>query len=463
LTGFRQEFYSCLTARADALFELCDAVLCTDGPVVSLPELSLAGVHRRGHGALYDGLAAGRIDIARLRMALTGLELPRGADRQVRIAIDVTPWPRPDAETSAERLHCHRYCRCDGVRQTIPGWPYSVAAAIGSGRSSWTAPLDVVRVGPADDVTDVTAAQIRDLIHRLRQAGQLLPDDPPVLIVLDSGYDVVRLTWLLADLPVHLLGRIRADRVMYGRPGPRRGERPGRQPRHGQQFKFADPSTHHPAEQETTSTHDRFGAVQAHAWGRLHPTLERRGAWAEHAGQLPIVEGTIIHVAVDHLPGDRAPKPLWLWFGHPDAATVELTVLWRTYLRRFDIEHTFRFSRRHWVSPRPRTPEQADRWAWLILVAYNQLRLARGLTEDLRLPWEKALPPDKLTPGRVRRGFRRIRRAAGIPASAPKAAYPGPGRPKGRTSTPAPRHTVGKKTRKTDEPSHSRSGKKQTG
>jgi hypothetical protein len=78
---------------------------------------------------LYDGLAAGRIDIARLRMALTGLELPRGADRQVRIAIDVTPWPRPDAETSAERLHCHRYCRCDGVRQTIPGWPYSVAAA----------------------------------------------------------------------------------------------------------------------------------------------------------------------------------------------------------------------------------------------------------------------------------------------------------------------------------------------
>ena len=193
----------------------------------------------------------------------------------------------------------------------------------------------------------------RDLIHRLRQAGQLLPDDPPVLIVLDSGYDVVRLTWLLADLPVHLLGRIRADRVMYGRPGPRRGERPGRQPRHGQQFTFADPSTHHPAERETTSTHDRFGAAGAHAWGRLHPTPARRGTWAEHAGQLPIVEGTIIHVAVDHLPGDRAPKPLWLWFSHPDAATVELTLLWRTYLRRFDIEHTFRFSRRHWVSPAP--------------------------------------------------------------------------------------------------------------
>ena len=122
--------------------------------------------------------------------------------------------------------------------------------------------------------------------------------------------------------------------------------------------------------------------------GGIWVTEPQPQPWAEHAGQLPIVEGTIIHVAVDHLPGDRAPKPLWLWFGHPDAATVELTLLWRTYLRRFDIEHTFRFFTQTpgFTRARPRTPEQADRWAWLILVAYNQLRLARRLTEDLRLP-----------------------------------------------------------------------------
>src|SRR3979490_1360093 len=77
-----------------------DAVLCTGGPVAALPEFSVAGVHRRGHGALYDGLAAGRIDIARLRMALSGLELPRGADRQVRIANQCNPLPRPKPEQS---------------------------------------------------------------------------------------------------------------------------------------------------------------------------------------------------------------------------------------------------------------------------------------------------------------------------------------------------------------------------
>ena len=63
LGRFRREFYGCLTARADALFELADAVLCADGPVRSLVELSLVGEHRRGHGALYDALACGQLDI----------------------------------------------------------------------------------------------------------------------------------------------------------------------------------------------------------------------------------------------------------------------------------------------------------------------------------------------------------------------------------------------------------------
>lgn len=382
LRAFRQELYDCLTARSDALFELADAVLCSDGPVVSVPELSLTAPHRRGHGAMYDALACGGIDSDRLRRALAELELPRGTDRQLTVAIDVTPWPRPDAECSPERLHCHRQCRCDGVRQTVPGWPYSVAAALGAGRSSWTAPLDALRLGPADDVTETTAGQIRKLWHRLRQAGQLRPEDPPVLIVLDSGYDLIRLSWLVRDLPVRLLGRIRSDRVMYTPPGARRGTRPGRQPRHGQQFTFTDPATWHAAQQETTSTHQRFGTVHAAAWARLHPKLERRGAWRHHPGPLPTVEGTIIHVAVEHLPGNRTPKPLWLWCSHPEA-TVDLDQLWRAYLRRFDIEHTFRFCKQTLglTRPRLRTPQQADRWVWLVLATYTQLRLARDCPE----------------------------------------------------------------------------------
>jgi hypothetical protein len=100
LAAFRWEWYGSLTRWPDALFELCDAVLCAPGPVTSLPELSLAGVHRRGHGSTYAALADGRLDVDRLRTALAGLELPRGSDGQLRVAVDVTPWPRPDAAAS---------------------------------------------------------------------------------------------------------------------------------------------------------------------------------------------------------------------------------------------------------------------------------------------------------------------------------------------------------------------------
>src|SRR6201989_2185387 len=86
LSRFRRDFHACLTARGDELFELADAVLCADGPVRILAGLSLAAEHRRGHGALYDAVNHGRIDIGRLRRSLAGLALPRGADGRLGVA-----------------------------------------------------------------------------------------------------------------------------------------------------------------------------------------------------------------------------------------------------------------------------------------------------------------------------------------------------------------------------------------
>ena len=134
LAGFRREFYACLTARADALFELTDAVLCADGPVTSLVELTLTAEHRRGHGAMYDALNAGQVEPARLRRSLASLPLPRVGGRIV-LAVDVSPWLRPDAATSADRLFCHVYGRAKNNAQLIPGWPYSFVAALETGRT----------------------------------------------------------------------------------------------------------------------------------------------------------------------------------------------------------------------------------------------------------------------------------------------------------------------------------------
>ena len=110
-----------MTARADALFELTDAVLCADGPVRSLVELTLVAEHRRGHGAMYDALDHGQVEIGRLRRTLTSLPLPRAADGRIVLAVDVSPWLRSDAPTSADRLFCHVYGRGPRQSQRIPG------------------------------------------------------------------------------------------------------------------------------------------------------------------------------------------------------------------------------------------------------------------------------------------------------------------------------------------------------
>ncbi len=169
LSQFRRSFYQSLERRADALFELAEAVLCADGPVSSLVALSLCPEFRRGHGGLYDALAGGRIAAEPLQDALIAA-LPQQAP--LLFAVDVTPYPRPDAECSPERGHCYAACRCDGTRKTIPGWNYSWVVGVWWGTSSWTAPVDVCRLAPDDDLVVVTAAQVGALVGRLAAEGR---------------------------------------------------------------------------------------------------------------------------------------------------------------------------------------------------------------------------------------------------------------------------------------------------
>lgn len=170
----------------------------------------------------------------------------------------------------------------------------------------------------------------------------------------------------------------------------------------------------------------------------MHPKIDARAGWENYQTYLdqpPIIEGTVIRLHVQWLPGDSAPKPVWLWASKPiPDSPEEVDHWWSMFIRRFDLEHPFRFLKQTlgWTRPHLRNPAAADRWTWLIIAAHTQLRLARPAARDHRLPWQKPLAPTMLTPARVRSSYRRICQTSCHPANTPKHSRAGPGRPKGR-------------------------------
>jgi hypothetical protein len=438
LRRFRAGVYDRFGTRRDALFELLDAAT-TAGLVPSLAYLSLTAVHRRGWGSLYDALAAGTMDTPALRELVSRYPLDDG---QPIFAHDTSVWRRDDAETSPARGYYHSSSRQSAGQPIVAGWSYAWLAQLNFTHDSWTAPLDVRRVAPTDEVHAVAAVQIRDLI-------QSRPADSPVpWCVFDAGYDPETLARALGELDgaqVAVVVRLRSGRCFYADPTQQR--RLGRPRRHGRKLACANPATWWTPTAEHGEAHAQYGQVRVRAWTNVHAKTQNhpdRGSYRTK----PTVPGTLVLVEVERLPRQtRIPKQLWLWWRGP--GLPDLAVLWRAYVHRFALEHTFRFCKQtlNWTTPRVRHPDQADRWTWLVLLAYTQLRLARRTIEDRHLPWERPQRPDRraLTPARVRQAFSELLVTLDTPANVPKPCGRSPGRPVGRRSAPAPRCLVIKK------------------
>jgi hypothetical protein len=426
LRHFRNEVYGSLGRRQDSLFELTDAAL-TASHRSTLVRLSLTAAFRRRWPSTCDALADGSIDCVAVR-SLFARTLAESAVGDVRPvwAIDGTNWPRPAARTSAERTW--EYRPLPGWPQTgvVPAWAYQWLVAVPELAGSWVLPLDVQRRGPtAKSATAVALEQITTV-----RAAQPVGTPRPV-VTLDSGYDLETLS--RASVDADLLVRLIKSRVVYRPPVKRLGR--GRPRLHGTPFRLADKRTHGKPRQSAQLDHPVYGKVHIDAWSGLHV----RGA--------PDASFSVIRVEVERLPKlKQRPYPLWLaWIGGP--LPVDLSILWHWYLRRFTVEHAFRFLKQSlgWTTVRPRDPGAADRWSWLMASACWQLWLARPSVNDVRLPWEHARPDGLVTPGQVQRHFTGILLRLGTPTRAPQRRGKSPGRPVGYRPKPPVHYHVARR------------------
>ncbi|BBJ37826.1 hypothetical protein SSPO_005440 [Streptomyces antimycoticus] len=442
---FRDELLDCLTARGDELFELVAELLCADGPVISPVDLTLVAEHRRGHGAMYEALNRGNVDVSRLRQVLAGLPIPQAADGRLVLAVDISHWLRPNAPTSADRLFCHVYGRNGrSSDQFIPGWPYSFVAALETDRASWCQPLSASgpRAMSPRSLPPRSAGWSRTrsrwtagTSETATSSSSSTPDTVPRACLISCAGCRLRSSGGCART-----GSWASPSQCHGSPRPRAGGRRGT----GKEFRFAKPDTWGEPDAATVQVADRYGTARAMAWGRIHPLLTTRSAWIGHTGELPSIESTLIRLEVDHLPGGGDPLPVWLWSSATGLSGEDVDVRWQAFLRRFDLEHTLRMIKQTlgWTRPKLRTLDAGDRWTWLIIAAHTQLRLLRQAAADLRRPWEKPAEPGRLTPARIRRGFRNVRPHLVCPARAPKPSRPGPdGRSAQRTGGQPPAMT----------------------
>jgi Transposase DDE domain len=449
LAGFRRDVYDSFVRWPDGLFEVVDALAGADRPVRSIAELTLESVGARGWGSFYQALNHGVIDVPMVRDVLVGQIRPaapvgpHGVRWPLMFAVDTSVVPRPDTTVVADVGMQYTDRGANRAAVVTPGWAMSWLCQVGElspagTRTSWVLPVDVRRVPTGSTPTAVAIAQVGDLAAALARTGLSDPGgSTPPLVLFDAAYAQAALTQHLPDR-VQILVRLRGNQVLRARPAARPAGARGRPPLHGPRFALKQPHTWGlPQAQHTHHTPDG-ATVHTQAWHHLHPKT-CNGAREPWQG---IIEGTIIRQETHH--PDHPPQVRWLWWAGP-ADAFDLAMLARAYPHRFTIEHGFRFYKQDlfWTGHTPLDPDQAERWAWIVALAYTQLHLARPLVADQPRRWHKPQPVHRLSPRRVRRDFRRVCATLPSPTNPPKTHKPGPGRPKGSPNkTRRPRHPV---------------------
>ncbi len=421
LLAFRLQVHASFTFRADALFELVDALLLS--PIIrSAVEVSQSPVFRRRFASIYDALRHGKINFADLRKAVVAAE-PDDAFTVGGYAVyplDTTIAPRPNAPTVPDRSKVYSA----EVGKAVPAHQFSwLGRALAFGQS-WFAPRDVERVPASSTPCKVGAQQVKRLTDDPTPSG-------PKVVVADSRYAqpaFLRSFVGLASSVVALV-RLANNRVLFG-PPPAPTGKPGRPRVHGAKLALRAPGT--PQRQETVPL---LGfEVRLSAW------------YNQHLKALPALVGLALRV--EFLKADGTPRyqrPLWLfWSGPQDLPLVHLALM---YLARFMIEHFFRFAKQRMgllVAHLGET-EAIEIWVQLVALAYWQLLLARPLVTPAYRPWDPAArrdPNRPLTPGQVLDAWRIFSHTLETPAAAPGPAGKAPGRAAGFHPKPRERHPV---------------------
>jgi len=429
--------------------ELVDA-LCSNGSARSVVEYSLTPCFHRTYSTLYKALAEWTWDDQQLVRALAP-SLPRPRQRSFwLLGVDVTPQPRPFAQTLPDRGMVYHPNPVPGNTPVTIGHQYSTVALLPEAEAhcspGWVVPLSTARVASTDDKEGVGAAQIDTLLQ-----DQTLPfHDQLCVEVADSKYSKP------AYLHAHrqhanlvTIVRVASNRTFYCAAqdaAPPTGA--GHPTWYGARFALGDPTTWPPADTHARTQHvSRRGKryrVEIQTWNNCL----MRGQRKPHLLPMQRYPFTLVRIVFSDQAGQAAfGRPLWLIVVGQRRHDLNAFAIYHAYARRYNLEHFFRFGKQHLLLTDFQTPDTQREEAWwqLVHIAYAQLWLARDLVQALPRPWERNLPAIRarqISPSLAQRDFGRIIRQIGTPAQPPKRRGISAGRRLGTRLPARPRQKV---------------------
>jgi hypothetical protein len=418
LKQVREEIYRSFGRAGDALLNVVDALLCED-QAQSLPELSLSPFFERRWPSVYEGLEDGRINVKQLRAVLVKYMLAEGReDEPIYIGVDAINIERPDAKTSEDRgvIHLSNLPLVD--KPLGIGWQVSKVVLLPGTPSSWTPTLDTRRIPTRQTPVQVAIAQLQDL--------RPLFGKRRVIVLADRGYATPEFLRACHELGYSVVVRIKSDRNLY-RP-PVRIHKFGPFPKDGPVLQGKRKETHGNPNEVCQQQDDAGNSVRISRWDDLHFQQDRS----------LLLE--VVCVEREAAKDDKR-DPRLSWFVMLDEI-VPLSQVPKQYARRFSHEHNNRFLKQHllWTSVHVRTPEQFERWDWLVAITFDLLFLAKDLGHAQLRPWE---PKDRpVTPQQLRRVMPAILLRLGTPAKPCRPRGIPLGRVNGFRPRPAPRFQV---------------------
>lgn len=420
---FRQQAYDCLERRADALFSLCDGLLSSPH-ARSLPEVSQSPFFERKWPSVYAALADGTIDLDRLQALCIHSALAElAAEEIIWLAVDATPAERPEAHTSQDRGSIHVSNLPLADKPISIGWMFSMVGLLPEQASSWTPLLSVQRIATSQTAVGVA-------IEQLRQLKPLL-GTRQVVVVADRWYGTPEMLRACRELGYQVLIRLKSNRKLYRKPVRRFPL--GRPPQDGPLLQGTRPETQTGPVTIFEQTDEQGKTTRVSRFEELHFQQDRELVFSVIRVERTAARGT-----------KRDPRVSW-FLTFDDLLPLE-DVPGR-YCLRFSEEHLFRFLKQDllWLDVQVRTPDQFERWSWIVALAFLQVYLARALGQAALLPWEAKGRP--VTPRQVRRVMPTLLSQVGTPVRVCQPRGKAPGRVKGFHPRPAPRYPVIHKTR----------------